>query len=100
MPFCAKGPPQRPTRAVRYRRLALSERNKDRAALLLKLAEEPEQNVLWTVDRLQQTETQRPRTRIFRSAGGHVGGGPAPHLRIRVISSSSLDKSALCLDCS
>jgi hypothetical protein len=60
MPFCAKGPPQKPTRAVRYRRLARSERNKDRAALLLRLAEEAEQNVLWTVDRLQPTETQRP----------------------------------------
>jgi len=37
-------------RAVRYRRLALAERDKAKAALLIKLADEAERGVLCTVD--------------------------------------------------
>jgi hypothetical protein len=40
-------------RAVRYRRLALAEPDKDKAALLLKIADEAERGVLCTVDRKQ-----------------------------------------------
>jgi hypothetical protein len=39
-------------RAARYRRLALSEPDKEKARLLHLLAEEAEQGTLWTVDRL------------------------------------------------
>jgi hypothetical protein len=38
-------------RAVRYRRLALAERDKAKAALLYKIADEAERGVLCTVDR-------------------------------------------------
>ena len=38
-------------RAVRYRRLALAEPDKAKAALLLKIADEAERGVLCTVDR-------------------------------------------------
>jgi hypothetical protein len=38
-------------RAVRYRRLALSEPDKAKAALLQKIADEAERGVLCTVDR-------------------------------------------------
>jgi hypothetical protein len=40
-------------RAVRYRRLALAEPDKDKAALLLKIADEAERGVLCTVDKKQ-----------------------------------------------
>ena len=40
-------------RAVRYRRLALAEPDKTKAALLQKIAEEAERGVLCTVDRKQ-----------------------------------------------
>jgi hypothetical protein len=38
-------------RAVRYRRLALAELDKNKAALLQKIADEAERGVLCTVDR-------------------------------------------------
>ena len=38
-------------RAVRYRQLALAEPDKNRAAVLLKIAEEAERDVLCSVDR-------------------------------------------------
>jgi len=38
-------------RAVRYRRLALAEPDKNKAALLQKIADEAERGVLCTVDR-------------------------------------------------
>jgi hypothetical protein len=40
-------------RAVRYRRLALAEPDKAKAALLLKIADEAERGVLCTVDEKQ-----------------------------------------------
>ena len=40
-------------RAVRYRRLALAEPDKAKAALLQKIADEAERGVLCTVDRKQ-----------------------------------------------
>ena len=38
-------------RAVRYRRIALAEPDKAKAALLLRIADEAEQGILCTVDR-------------------------------------------------
>jgi hypothetical protein len=44
-------PDKNQDRAVRYRRLALAERDKAMAALLYKIADEAERGVLCTVDR-------------------------------------------------
>jgi hypothetical protein len=40
-------------RALRYRRLALAEADKDRASLLNRIADEAERGVLCTVDRIR-----------------------------------------------
>jgi hypothetical protein len=42
--------PKNHARAVRYRQLALAEPDKAKAAVLIKIAEEAEQDVLCTVD--------------------------------------------------
>jgi hypothetical protein len=50
-------------RAVRYRRLALAEPDKAKAALLQKIADEAERGVLCTVDRKQpvpEVESAKP----------------------------------------
>jgi hypothetical protein len=44
--------PKNHARAVRYRQLALAEPDKDKAAVLYKIADEAERDVLCTVDRL------------------------------------------------
>ncbi len=50
--------PKSQARALRYRRLANAEPDKSRAALLYKLAEEAEQGVLCTVDRMYKSENE------------------------------------------
>jgi hypothetical protein len=44
--------PKNHPRAVRYRQLALAESDKDKAAVLYKIADEAERDVLCTVDQL------------------------------------------------
>jgi hypothetical protein len=44
--------PKNHARAVRYRQLALAETDKDKAAVLYKIADEAERDVLCTVDRM------------------------------------------------
>jgi hypothetical protein len=46
-------------RAVRYRRLALAEEDKDKADLLLKLADECDRGILCTAERLSVRLSRR-----------------------------------------
>jgi hypothetical protein len=48
--------PKNHARAVRYRQLALAEPDKAKAAILIKIAEEAEQDVLCTVDRTRSAK--------------------------------------------
>ena len=52
---------QNQDQAVRYRRLALSEPDKAKAALLLKIADEAERGVLCTADRKLHEPFTQPR---------------------------------------
>jgi hypothetical protein len=52
--------PRNHARAVRYRQLALAEPDKTKAALLYKIADEAERDVLCTVDRTHVGVTQKP----------------------------------------
>jgi hypothetical protein len=52
--------PKSHIRAVRYRQLALAEPDKAKAAILFKIAEEAERDVLCTVDRTSLGFTRRP----------------------------------------
>ena len=54
--------PKDQARALRYRRLALAESDRTKAALLLKLADEAEKGLLCTSDRILSGNDQRPET--------------------------------------
>jgi hypothetical protein len=55
--------PNNHARAVRYRQLALAEPDKAKAAILIKIAEEAEQDVLCTVDWMMRNAAHRSQSK-------------------------------------
>jgi hypothetical protein len=55
--------PDNHDRAVRYRQIALAEPDKAKAAILIKIAEEAEQDVLCTVDWMMRNAVARSQSK-------------------------------------